>query len=315
MRDDASWLALTNIGSGRYVPFSENPPGQPVALECPECPRGGVRPAAEFVRQFCLRRQLGPRRVFAAPDPPREHGVNVLVGPRVLPRIIHDQSHGQCNDPSPDGLLVFHLEHPRVAAPTDVYARVTPSPGRRQMSALGQGYGTALSARLAMQGHACKLVVLVEPGSGPQPGVKRYAASLPLSCSSPSPQPLDRGQHRLADQIRPHHHHHHHHRRCRIIGIQADPPPPQPPPRGHAKPSNRSPEPADKGSNVARLTRLASIEDVVPKWIRYALDPASSVTVRAEPGGATTRMQHLVATLHDMVCEAPRVRNRRPKPA
>jgi hypothetical protein len=132
-RDDASWLALTNTGSGRYVPVSENPPGQPVALECPQCPRGGVRPAAEFVRQFCLRRQPGPRRVFAAPDPPREHGVNVLVGPRVLPRIIHDQSHGQCNDPSPDGLLVFHLEHPRVAAPTDVYARVTPSPGRRQL--------------------------------------------------------------------------------------------------------------------------------------------------------------------------------------
>jgi len=134
-RDGASWLALTNIGSGRYVPLSENPPCQPVALECPECPRGGIRPAAEFVRQFCLRRQLGPRRVFAAPDPPREHGVNVLVGPRVLPRIIHDQSHGQCNDPSPDGLLVFHLEHPRVAAPTDVYARVTPSPGRRQKRA------------------------------------------------------------------------------------------------------------------------------------------------------------------------------------
>jgi hypothetical protein len=63
------------------------------------------------------------------------------------------------------------------------------------------------------------------------------------------------------------------------------------------------------------LSRLASIEDVVPKWIRYALDPASSVTVRAEPGGATARMQHLVVTLHDMVCEAPRVRNRRPKPA
>ena len=95
-RDDASWLALMNIGSGRYVPFSENPPGQPVTLECPKCPRGGVRPAAEFVRQFCFRRQLGPQRVFAIPDPPCEHGVNVLVGPRVLPRIIHDQPHGQC---------------------------------------------------------------------------------------------------------------------------------------------------------------------------------------------------------------------------
>jgi len=129
-RDGASWLALMNIGSGRYVPFSENPPGQPVTLECPKCPRGGVRPAAEFVRQFCFRRQLGPQRVFAIPDPPCEHGVNVLVG--VLPRIIHDQSHGQCNDPSSSGLLVLRLEHPRVAAPTDVYARVTTSPGRRQ---------------------------------------------------------------------------------------------------------------------------------------------------------------------------------------
>ncbi len=51
------------------------------------------------------------------------------------------------------------------------------------------------------------------------------------------------------------------------------------------------------------LSRLASVEDVVPKWVRYALDPTSSVTVRAEPGGATARMQHLVVTLHDMVCE------------
>jgi hypothetical protein len=95
-RDGASWLAWMSIRSGRYVPSSENSPGQPVALECPQRPRGGVRPAAEFVRQFCFRRQPGPRRVLAAPDPPREHGVNVLVGPRVLPRIIHDQPHGQC---------------------------------------------------------------------------------------------------------------------------------------------------------------------------------------------------------------------------
>ena len=85
-----------SIRSGRYVPSSENLPSQPVALECPERPRGGIGPAAEFVRQFCFRRQLGPRRVFAAPDPPREHGVNVQVAPGVLPRIIHDQSHGQC---------------------------------------------------------------------------------------------------------------------------------------------------------------------------------------------------------------------------
>lgn len=51
------------------------------------------------------------------------------------------------------------------------------------------------------------------------------------------------------------------------------------------------------------LSRLASVEDVVPKWVRYALDPASNITVRAEPDGATARMQHLVVTLHDMVCE------------
>ena len=31
------------------------------------------------------------------------------------------------------------------------------------------------------------------------------------------------------------------------------------------------------------LTRPASIEDVMPKWARYALDPTRSVTVRAEP--------------------------------
>ena len=41
------------------------------------------------------------------------------VGPRVLPRIIHDQPHWQCKRIQPGGLLVLHLEHPRVAAPTD----------------------------------------------------------------------------------------------------------------------------------------------------------------------------------------------------
>jgi hypothetical protein len=95
-RDGASWLAWMSIRSGRYVPSSENSPGQPVALECPQRPRDDVRPAAEFVRQFCFRRQPGPRRVLAAPDPPHEHGLNVLVGLGVLPRIIHDQPHGQC---------------------------------------------------------------------------------------------------------------------------------------------------------------------------------------------------------------------------
>lgn len=48
---------------------------------------------------------------------------------------------------------------------------------------------------------------------------------------------------------------------------------------------------------------LASVEDVIPKWVRYALNPASSITIRAEPGSTTTRMQHLVVVLRDMVCE------------
>lgn len=51
------------------------------------------------------------------------------------------------------------------------------------------------------------------------------------------------------------------------------------------------------------LSRLASIEDVIPKWARYALNPTSSVTIRAEPSGATARTQHLVVTLRDTVCE------------
>jgi hypothetical protein len=52
------------------------------------------------------------------------------------------------------------------------------------------------------------------------------------------------------------------------------------------------------------LNRPTSIEDVIPKWARYALDPTSSVTARAEPGDSTARMQHLVVTLHGMVREA-----------
>ena len=118
-REGASWLTWMSIRAGRYVPSSEDLSGQPVALECPERPSGGVGPAAEFACQFCFRRQLGPRRVFAAPDPPRKHGVNVPVGPRVLPRIIHDQPHWQCRRIQPGGLHVLHPEHPRVAAPTD----------------------------------------------------------------------------------------------------------------------------------------------------------------------------------------------------
>jgi len=59
-RDGASWLAWLSIRAGRYVSSSEDLPGQPVALECPERPRGGAGPAAEFVRQFRFRRQPGP---------------------------------------------------------------------------------------------------------------------------------------------------------------------------------------------------------------------------------------------------------------
>lgn len=51
------------------------------------------------------------------------------------------------------------------------------------------------------------------------------------------------------------------------------------------------------------LFRLASIEDVISKWVRYALDPTSSVTIRAEPSGAAAKTQHLVLTLRNMVCE------------
>lgn len=47
----------------------------------------------------------------------------------------------------------------------------------------------------------------------------------------------------------------------------------------------------------------ASEEDVIPKWIRRTLDPTSEIVIRAEPTGATSRTQHLVVTLADMVCQ------------
>jgi hypothetical protein len=50
------------------------------------------------------------------------------------------------------------------------------------------------------------------------------------------------------------------------------------------------------------LSKLASIEDVIPKWVRYALNPTSGITIRSG-SGATARTQHLVMTLRDMVCE------------
>ena len=135
-RDGASWLAQMSIRSGRYVPSSENSPGQPVALECPQRPRGGVRPAAEFVRQFRFRRQPGSRRIFAVPDPPREHGVNVQPGPRVLPRIIHDQPHGQCKRLQPRPTARAPSGTPARDRTCGWFTRVTTSPCRRHVSRL-----------------------------------------------------------------------------------------------------------------------------------------------------------------------------------
>ena len=133
-RDGASWLAWMSIRSGRYVPSSENPPGQPVALECPERPGRDVGPAAEFVRQFCFRRQPGPRRVFAAPDPPREHGVNVRVGLRGPPRIIHTSHTGSVTVQPRRTPCAPSGAPARGRTSGMVYARVTTSPGRRQKS-------------------------------------------------------------------------------------------------------------------------------------------------------------------------------------
>ena len=130
-RDGASWLAWMSIRSGRYVPSSENPPGQPVALECPERPGRDVGPAAEFVRQFCFRRQPGPRRVFAVPDPPREHGVNVRVGLRVPPRIIQTSHTGSVTAQPRRTPCAPSGTPARGHTSGMVYARVTTSPGRR----------------------------------------------------------------------------------------------------------------------------------------------------------------------------------------
>jgi hypothetical protein len=130
-RDGASWLAWMSIRSGRYVPSSENPPGQPVALEGPECPGRDVGPATEFVRQFRFRRQPGPRRVFAAPDPPREHRVNVRVGLRVPPRIIQTSHTGSVTAPAPADSLCSIWNSRAWPHQRMVYAGVTTSPGRR----------------------------------------------------------------------------------------------------------------------------------------------------------------------------------------
>jgi hypothetical protein len=51
------------------------------------------------------------------------------------------------------------------------------------------------------------------------------------------------------------------------------------------------------------LRRPASDEDVIPKWVRKTLNPATQVIIRAEPTGAVSRLQHLTVTLEDMVCQ------------
>jgi hypothetical protein len=50
------------------------------------------------------------------------------------------------------------------------------------------------------------------------------------------------------------------------------------------------------------LLKLASTEDVIPKWVRNELDPTAGVTIQVG-SRATAQMQHLVVTLSDMVCE------------
>ena len=147
-----------SIRSGRYVPSFENPPGQPFALECSERPGGGIGPAAEFVRQFCFRRQLGPRRVFAAPDPPREHGVNVRVGLRALPRIIQTNHTGSVTALAPAGSLCSIWNIRAWPRQRMVYARVTTSPGRRQKSVSGRNAGRPdnhSDKLLGMDEHGC----------------------------------------------------------------------------------------------------------------------------------------------------------------
>jgi hypothetical protein len=68
------------------------------------------------------------------------------------------------------------------------------------------------------------------------------------------------------------------------------------------------------------LQRPASGEDVVSKWIRRTLNPATEVIIRAEPTGAVSRLQHLTVTLENMVCQTcnntwmSRLENRGVKP-
>ena len=83
-------LARMIVRPGREIPSSQDLPGQPIPSKCPQHPRGSSGLTAKFFRKLCFRRQLGPRRVFATPDPPPNHGANMPEGPRILLQIIQD---------------------------------------------------------------------------------------------------------------------------------------------------------------------------------------------------------------------------------
>jgi hypothetical protein len=61
--------------------------------------------------------------------------------------------------------------------------------------------------------------------------------------------------------------------------------------------------PADGDVHLCGLRRPASDEDVIPKWVRRTLNPATGVISRAEATGAVSRLQNLTVTLEDMVCQ------------
>jgi hypothetical protein len=49
------------------------------------------------------------------------------------------------------------------------------------------------------------------------------------------------------------------------------------------------------------LNRLAGVEDVIPKWVRYALESTSSVTVQTDAGGAANPVG-LEYTIVEVTC-------------
>jgi hypothetical protein len=100
-----------------------------------------------------------------------------------------------------------------------------------------------------------------------------------------------------------------------MVGVLAEDKP-QVPVAGEVR-SIRGKGPADGDLHLLRLRRPGSEEDVISKWIRRTLNPATKVIIRAEPTGAVSRLQRLTVTLEDMVC--PECNNpwmsRRPPPS